>query len=70
MSFDVRKFIKTIKKEFGREGNHFMLPLLLRDLDKEFSNNRKMAKLRLYNLKERFKHDEKFNEDCKILFRT
>ena len=36
-----------------------MLPLPLRDQDQDFPNNRKIAELRLHNLKKRFKHDKK-----------
>ena len=47
-------------RECAREGKHYKLPLPLKDQD--FPNNRKMAELRLHNLKKRFKHDKKFHE--------
>ena len=61
MSVEDRRFMEIMNRECAREGKH-KLPLPLRDQDQEFPNNRKMAELRLHNLKKRFKHDKKFHE--------
>ena len=62
MSVEDRRFMEIMNRECAREGKHYKLPLPLRDQDQDFPNNRKMAELRLHNLKKRFKHDRKFHE--------
>ena len=62
MSVEDRRFMEIMNKECAREGKHYKLPLPLKDQDQDFPNNRKMAELRLHNLKKRFKHDKKFHE--------
>ena len=62
MSVEDRRFMEIMNKECAREGKHYKLPLPLKDQDQDFPNNRKMAELRMHNLKKRFKHDKKFHE--------
>ena len=62
MSVEHRRFMKIMNRECAREGKYYKLSLPLRDEDQDFSNNRKMAELRLHNLKKRFRHDKKFHE--------
>ena len=61
MLVEDRRFMEIMNRECAREGKH-KLPLPLKDQDQDFPNNRKMAELRLHNLKKRFKHDKKFHE--------
>ena len=62
MSVEDSRFMERTNRECAREGKHYKLPLPLRDQDQDFQNNRKMAELRLQNLKKRFKHDKMFHE--------
>ena len=62
MSFEDIRFVELMNRECAREVKHYKLSLPLRDQDQDFSSNRKMAGLRLHNLKKRFKHDKKFHE--------
>ena len=55
--------MEIMERECTREGKHYKLPLPLRDLEMEFPDNKKMAELRLHNLKNRFKRDRKLHED-------
>ena len=61
MLVEVRRSMEIMNRECAREGKH-KLPLPLKDQDQDFPNNRKMAELRLHNLKKRFKHDKKFHK--------
>ena len=61
MLVEDRRFMEIMNRECAREGKH-KLPLPLKDQDQDFPINRKMAELRLHNLKKRFKHDKKFHE--------
>ena len=54
--------MEMMNRECAQDGKHYKLPLPLRDQDQEFTNNRKMAELRLHNLKKRFKQYKKFHE--------
>ena len=62
MSVEDRRFMEIMKREYAREEKHQKRPLLLKDQDQDLANNRKMAELRLHNLKKRFRHDKKFHE--------
>ena len=62
MSVEDIRFMERTNKECAQEGKHYKLSLLLRDQDQDFPNNRKMAELKPYNLKKRFKHDKTFHE--------
>ena len=62
ISVEDRRFMETMNKEYAREGKHYKFSLPLKDRDQDLRNNRKMAELRLLNLKKRFKHDDNFHE--------
>ena len=51
MSIEDRQFLGLMERECSKKGNHYKLPLPLRDPDAVFPNNRRMAELRLKNLK-------------------
>ena len=51
-----------MERKCSKEGNHYKLPLPLRDPDALFPNNRRMAELRLKNLKKRFIKYEQYHE--------
>ena len=65
MSLEDRQFLDLMERECSK-GNHYKLPLRLRNPDAVFPNNRSMAELRLKNLKKRFIVGilVKFREDC------
>ena len=52
-----------MERECSKEENNYKLPLPLRDPDTVFPNNRRMAELRLKNLKKKFIKDEQYHED-------
>ena len=62
MSVEDGRFMEIMNRVCAQEGKHYELPLPLKDKDEDFPNNRKMAELRLHNLKKRFKHDKRFHE--------
>ena len=51
MSIENRQFLDLMERECSNEGNHYKLPLPLRNPDAVFHNNRRMAELQLNNLK-------------------
>ena len=63
MSIEDRQFMEIMERECTREGKHYKFPLPLRDPEMKFPDNKKMAGLRLHNLKKRFKRDRKLHED-------
>ena len=58
MSIEDRQFLDLMERECNKEGNHYKLPLLLINTDAVFPNNRKMAKMRLKNFKNRLIKDK------------
>ena len=52
-----------MERECSKEGNHYKLSLPLRNLDAVFPNNRRIAELRLKNLKKRFIKDKQYHKD-------
>ena len=63
MSIEDRQFHDLMERECSKERNHYKLPLPLTDPDAVLPNNRRMAELRLENLKKRFIKDEQHYED-------
>ena len=63
MSIENRQFLDLMERECSNEGNHYKLPLPLRNPDAVFPNNRRMAELRLKNLKKRFIKDKQYHKD-------
>ena len=63
MSIEDRQFHDLMERECSKEGNHYKLPLPLRNSDAVFPNNRRMAELRLKNLKKRFIKDKQYHKD-------
>ena len=63
MSIEDRQFLDLMESECSKEGNHYKLPLPLRNPDVVFPNNRRMAELRLKNLKKGFIKDEQYYKD-------
>ena len=53
MSIEDRQFLDLMEKEGSKEGYHYKLPLPLRNPDAVFPSNRRMAELKLKNLKKR-----------------
>ena len=64
MSIEDRQFLDLMERECSKEGNHYKLPLPLINPDAVFPNNRRMAELRLKNLKKRFIKDKQYHKDC------
>ena len=63
MSTEDRKFLDLMERECSKERNHYKLSLPLRNPDSVFPNNRRMAELRLKNLKKRFIKDKQYHKD-------
>ena len=63
MSIENRQFLDLMERECSNEGNHYKLPLPLRNPDAVFPNNRRMAESRLKNLKKRFIKDKQYHKD-------
>ena len=63
MFIEYRQFLDLMERECSKEGNHYKLPLPIRNLDAVFPNNRRMAELRLTNLKKRFIKDKQCHKD-------
>ena len=63
MSIEDRQLLDLMERESSKEGNHYKLPLPLRNPDAVFPNNRRMTELRLKNLKERFIKDKQYHKD-------
>ena len=53
-----------MEREYSKKGSHYKLPLPLRNPDAVFPNNRRMAELRLKNLKKSFIKDKQYHKDC------
>ena len=60
-------FLKIMNQSFSRIGDHYVLPMPFRDTAVKLPNNRWVAEKRLKSLKKKFKKDEKFLLDYKIL---
>ena len=58
MSVEDRNFMTLMVKECSKQEKHFKHPLLLRDHDEIFPDNRSMAEGRLKILKKRFSRDK------------
>ena len=63
MSIEDRQFLDLIERECSKEGNHYKLPVPLRNPDAVFPNNRRMAESRLKNLKKSFIKDKQYHKD-------
>ena len=69
MSVEDRRFMEIMNRKCAQEGRYYKLPLPLRDQDQDFPNSRKMAELRLHNLKKRFNMIKSFMKSTQILCR-
>ena len=58
-----RKFFNLMERERSKAGNHYKLPLPLKNPHAVFPNNKRMAELRLKNLKKRFIKDKQYHKD-------
>ena len=63
MSTEDRQFPDFMERECTKEGNHYKLPPPFTNPDAVFRNNRRMARLRLKNLKKRFIKDKQYHND-------
>ena len=63
MSVEDRNFMTLMVKECSKQEKHFKHPLLLRDHDEIFPDNKSMAEERLKILKKRFSRDKQYHED-------
>ena len=63
MSIEDRQFLDLMERECSKEGNHYKLPLPLRNPDAVFPNNTRMAESRLKNLKKRFIKNKQYHKD-------
>ena len=63
MSIEDRQLLDLMEREFSKEKNHYKLSLPLRSPDAVSPNNRRMAELRLKNLKKRFIKDKKTHKE-------
>ena len=52
-----------MERECSKEGNHYKLPLPIRNPDAVFPNNRRMSELMLKNFKKRFIKDKQYHKD-------
>ena len=62
MSIEDRHFLDLMETECSKEGNHYKLPLPLRNPDAVFPNKKRMAELRLKNLKKRLIKDKQYKD--------
>ena len=61
ISIEDRNFHDLMERECSKEGNHYKLPLSLRNPDAVFPNKGRMDEMRLKNLKKRFIKDEQYH---------
>ena len=62
MSIEDRQFLDLMERECSKEGNHYKLPLPLRNPDAVFPKNRRMTELRMKNLKKGFIKDKQYHK--------
>ena len=67
VSVEDMSFLKIMNQGCSRIEDHYVLPLPFRDTAVKLPNNRWVAEKRLQSLKKKFKKDEKFHLDYKIL---
>ena len=63
MSTEDRQILDLMERECSKLGNHYKVPLPLRNPDAVFPNIRRMAELRPKNLKKRFIKDKQYHKD-------
>ena len=63
VSFEGRKFLKMMDENSTKVGNHYQLPLLLKNKSIIFPDNRPSAEKSLHCLKKRFLRNPKFFDD-------
>ena len=65
ISFDDLQFLKLMDDKSRKAGQHFEIPLLMKDRSVKFSNNRNMTEKRPHCLKSRFIRSPQFFADYK-----